>query len=201
MTRPVTPLGRDETEAAVEVLGRAFSEEGHFRALFPRGHPAALRAVMAMSVTEGRRSGLVEVTRDEHGAVDAVAVWHPPGSWPLTARDQLAALPHLARVGRHAGPAGLARLMRFGLTLSRLHPTTPHWHLSTLGAVSSGAGSGGSLLAHRLADADTRGEPAYLETQEESSAAFYRRFGFTVRGDPVAFDGFTSWQMLRPGRA
>lgn len=194
-------LAPHEVAQAVETLCSAFVHEVHFRQLFRRGHEDAVRAVMAMTVAEGMRNGRVEVTRDAAGAVTGVAVWHPPGVWPPGTLDVVASLPHLLRVARHAGPGGLGRLMRFGMRVSAQHVARPHWYLSALGAAQSGAGIGGALMRHRLAHADREGQAAYLETQEQASVEFYRRCGFTLQGDPLEFDGFTSWQMLRLPRA
>nr|WP_225953876.1 GNAT family N-acetyltransferase [Kibdelosporangium phytohabitans] len=45
-------------------------------------------------------------------------------------------------------------------------------------------GIGGELLAHDLADLDTRGTPAYLEATSWLSASLYKRYGFEFTGRP-----------------
>lgn len=64
------------------------------------------------------------------------------------------------------------------------YPRYPHWYLALLGVDPSrqGLGLGSRLLEAGLRMVDADHQPAYLETPNPNSVAFYERFGFVVSG-------------------
>ena len=61
----------------------------------------------------------------------------------------------------------------------------PHWHLGPVAVAPEfqGRGIGGAMLAEFCANIAGRDEPSWLETDKPENVAFYRRFGFEVRGE------------------
>ena len=97
----------------------------------------------------------------------------------------------------------LDRIGTLGEAMAEHHPHDDHWYLLAIGAVpaAQGRGVGSALLAHTLALADERGEPAYLEASSPRSRALYARFGFEVLAEFSALDGPPLWAMWRPPRS
>jgi ribosomal protein S18 acetylase RimI-like enzyme len=111
----------------------------------------------------------------------AVALWMPPGAGPDG--DRIVTVLHdTVPAARHADAFAVLEQM------DRLHPTFPHWYLPWLAVdpARQGAGLGGRLLARSLARVDADGLPAYLETPNPRTVAFYERHGFAVVGTSQA---------------
>ena len=155
---------------------------------------------MHLSVRDALPFGHVYAARRAGGEVAAVAVWLPPGRFPLGPLRTLRATPDIVRMAEHAG-SGLRPLLRFASTLRGLRPDEPHWYLLAIGADPgySGRGAGSAVLRAGTEQADAAGQACWLETQEEPTVRWYQRFGFTVQGPVLDFpEGFRSWQMRRP---
>jgi GNAT superfamily N-acetyltransferase len=69
--------------------------------------------------------------------------------------------------------------------MDRAHPAFEHWYLPWLGVVpeAQGQGLGGQLLEHGLAIVDRTHLPAYLETPNPRTVAFYERHGFVLTAE------------------
>jgi GNAT superfamily N-acetyltransferase len=199
----VEGLARGEVGGAARLLARAFAQETHFSRILPDPARRArtLRALMRLTVRDAHPFGHVYAARaPEDGALAAVAVWLPPGTFPLTPWRQLRAAADLVRMAAHAG-VRIRPLMRFATTLARLHPEEPHWYLVAIGAdpAHTGTGAGGAVLRAGLDRADAAGQACYLETQEAPTIRWYEHAGFAVEGPVLDFpEGFQSWQMRRP---
>jgi GNAT superfamily N-acetyltransferase len=76
----------------------------------------------------------------------------------------------------------------------------PHWYLLLLGVVPEyqGQGIGSQMLKPRLAFADSKGLPCYLETHLPRNLPFYEKHGFKIvfQGQFPGSD-ITVWTMLR----
>ena len=126
---------------------------------------------------------------------DGAALWLPPGTelgdefWAEHGEGFVTAL-----------EGDLARLSALGEAMAAHHPHDDHWYLLAIGATpaAQGRGVGSALLAHTLALADERGEPAYLEATSPRSRVLYARFGFEVQAEFNALDGPPVWAMWRP---
>ncbi len=125
---------------------------------------------------------------------DGATLWLPPGRhlggdfWEEHGAAFYAAM-----------ESDLDRLGAMGALMGERHPHEPHWYLLAIGARTSaqGRGVGSALLAHTLAVADERGEPAYLEATSPRSRVLYERFGFTCTGELQVLDSPTVWAMWR----
>ena len=82
------------------------------------------------------------------------------------------------------------------------HPTFEHWYLPWLGVVAGaqGEGLGGQLLEHGLARVDQSHLPAFLETPNPRTIAFYERQGFVVTAESQSGDCPVVTSMLREAR-
>jgi ribosomal protein S18 acetylase RimI-like enzyme len=198
----VDQLEPHEVEVASQLLARAFARETHFSRILPdpRRRAQTLATVMHLSVRDAQPFGHVYAARPAGGELAAVAVWLPPGRFPLGPLRTLRATPDIVRTAAHAG-SGLRPLLRFASTLRGLHPKEPHWYLLAIGADPgySGRGAGSAVLRAGTDQADAAGQACWLETQEEPTVGWYQRFGFTVQGPVLDFpEGFRSWQLRRP---
>ncbi|MDP9189797.1 MAG: GNAT family N-acetyltransferase [Actinomycetota bacterium] len=154
------------------------------RRLLPRHYRAMIRYVYVPR-------GGAWTTPDTLGA----ALWFPPGTMRMRAREQAAELLSLLPEGIDSFRRGV----RWEGLIAEHHPKQPHWYLQTL-SVSPAAqrrGVGTALLEPGLARADSQHAPAYLETQRQSNIPFYRRFGFELTAEISLHDSPPVWLMWR----
>jgi ribosomal protein S18 acetylase RimI-like enzyme len=198
----VEQLQPQKVKAAARLLARAFANETHFSRILPdpRRRARTLAAVMQLTVRDAQPFGHVYEARRAGGELAAVAVWLPPGRFPLGPWRSVRVTPDLVRMATHAR-SRLRPLLRFAGTLRRLHPEEPHWYLVAIGADPrfAGRGAGSAVVRAGTQQADAAGQACWLETQEEPTVGWYQRFGFTIHGPVLDFpEGFRSWQMRRP---
>ena len=107
----------------------------------------------------------------------AVALWLPPGTDP-DGEAVVRVLTETVATAKHADTFAVLEQMEAA------HPTYPHWYLALLGVdpARQGLGMGSRLLEAGLRTVDAGHLPAYLETPNPHSVAFYERFGFVVSG-------------------
>jgi GNAT superfamily N-acetyltransferase len=132
-----------------------------------------------------------------------VAVWLPPGAYPLSTSRKLRGMPALLST-LAAAPRALPAFTRLGTGLERAFPTGPHWYLEVLGVAPAwqGQGVGTRLLAPLLERADRERLPCYLETATRPNVAFYERLGFRVERELALLPGGPpQWTMIRPPQA
>ncbi|WP_218005228.1 GNAT family N-acetyltransferase [Actinomadura macra] len=192
-----------DVAAMAAVLGRAFDDDPVWRWILPGGPSRSRRLANLFGLAMRRVHmplGASEATgRDT--AVEAAALWDPPGHWHVSTGRQMRLLVPLLGVLGTRVPAALRALG----AIEKHHPHEPHWYLSMLGTdpPAQGNGLGGALLRSRLDRCDAEGVPAYLESSKERNVPYYERFGFRVtreltlpgRGGPPV------WLMWRePGK-
>jgi GNAT superfamily N-acetyltransferase len=197
-SQAVRPARRDEAALLGEVLADAFAEDPVFAWLIPpqaRGRDNRLRTFFtSMSRAYLRPGKPCYLTGD----ASAAALWATPGAWAMP----------LSQIILEAAPSGLAfrgqllRALRTQLQIERLHAghSAPHWYLGYLGTRGDrqGRGLGTQMLREVLADRDTDGVPAYLESSNERNLPLYERNGFRVVGELRALgQGPTIWRMWR----
>ncbi|MGC9322130.1 MAG: GNAT family N-acetyltransferase [Kosmotogaceae bacterium] len=98
----------------------------------------------------------------------------------------------------------LNRLMKVGRGVLKVHKECiqeRHLHLIFIAVspASQGKGIGRQLLRLFTSEADSRGIPCYLETQNPSNLGFYESFGFSVVKEIEISPELRSWSMVRPG--
>jgi hypothetical protein len=127
-------------------------------------------------------------------------IWYPPGCYPMSKSRILRLLPHYAHLVA-VSPLGLMKLFRAQTTLNGFRPKEPHCHGYFLGG-RQGERVGTVLAKCLLNEADDKGWPIYLETQERRSANLYARLGFKMLQDGIETlpDGPLTWTMWRTPR-
>ncbi|MEZ5282712.1 MAG: GNAT family N-acetyltransferase [Acidimicrobiales bacterium] len=184
-----------DTATFAVVLGDAFSNDPMMSWAFP--DPATRPRILESMF------GLIALHRYLPAAMstkcgdDAVALWTRPTE---TARDDFYEKHGAEFAAALAGHT--ERISKMGEAMAAHHPTEPHAYLLAIGvrSASQGRGLGSLLLAHTLAEADRRGEPAYLEATSPRSRALYERHGFEVTGEITVDDSPSMWPMWREPR-
>jgi len=136
---------------------------------------------------------------DDHLA--GVALWQPPGRFPLSPLRKARMTPALLRAAI-AAPRAFPRFARSGAALERAFPDEPVWYLETLGINpnSQRRGVGAALLAAGLAVVDADHVGCHLHTSDEANIEYYKRWSFqlTQPGFPAGPNGPTYCGMTRP---
>lgn len=169
----VRSLREGEQQAAAGTLRDAFARGTLSQWISPdeSERRAGLEAMFTDLLTHLPAGTVVDVT----DALDAVAIWQPPGGEvhsppPPRARPEVADM--------------------FG-RINAATPPQPFWYLMFLGARTAGTGSGTALMQHR---ADHR--PAALWTDCEENVAFYARHDFRPLSREDS-DGVSTWWLWR----
>jgi len=175
-------------------LARAFADDPVTLWLLPRSRRHT-RMVAMFNLLLRSQIGVGETYSTPDGV--GAAVWAPPGRW----RFDVGLMADSIEEFRSIVGANLERAIEVYATLERVHPADqPHWYLATLGTHPDwqGAGVGAALMEPVLSRADEESLPAYLESSKESNIAYYRRYGFEVKGElPLPNGGPTIWPMWR----
>jgi ribosomal protein S18 acetylase RimI-like enzyme len=188
----VEPLRARDAATAGLLLAASHGEYPAFRALFPDPEVRArvLRPFMTGAARDTARYGCGLVARlPGLDGLAGVALWMPPGRFPLSAVRKARMTPALTRAAIAAG-RGFGRFAQVGAALERAVPDGPAWYLQTLG-VHPGAqrrGVGAALLADGLARADSAGLPCHLHTSDPANLEYYRRWGFALTQPEIRAD-------------
>jgi len=182
-----------ELEVLAKTLALAFDDDPLTMWLFPnnaarhRKLPAFFRSLLRASLPFG------EVYTAGDGR--AVAIWNPPGTFPMGWYAD-------AKLGLTT-----ARLMRLRvlscarglLYVQSHHPKAPHWYLQMLGTEPAwqGQGAGSAVIAPIVERCDRTGERIYLESSKEANIPFYARHGFEVTEEVRVPHGPVLWAMWR----
>jgi ribosomal protein S18 acetylase RimI-like enzyme len=188
---------------AVKTLSRAFQGYPLIQYSYP---DAALREHVShyffvAAVRYGIRYGVVHATSPEF---EGVAVWMPPGGFPMTFGRVLRSVPLSVMAGFLL--AGGGRMYNVSNYLDTMHKRlTPfrHWYLEAIGVSpeSRGKGFAAVLVRSMLAIIDEEGLPCYLETMDEKNVGIYERFGFKViEESQVPGTPLFTWAMLRESK-
>lgn len=189
--RTATP---EDLDGVVRALTESFHDDPVMAWAFPDAvvRPRRL-ATMWRFIAEGMY--LPEGSSTTLSGHDSVALWRRPGApngddfWAENGERFDAEM-----------EGDLERMGLVGEALAAHHPgDDDHWYLLAIGVrpEAQGRGLGGALLAHTLAIADERGEPAYLEATSARSRRLYERFGFEVTGEFAPEGGPPLWPMWR----
>ncbi|WP_131742941.1 GNAT family N-acetyltransferase [Actinomadura roseirufa] len=176
----VRVAGATDAAGISALLGRAFDDDPLWRWIVPDDATRVRRLAglfdLSLRVLHLSHGGSEAAGRGT--AVEAAALWDPPGHWRVPMWQQLRQLVPLFGVLGRRVPATLRTLGE----IEEHHPREPHWYLAVLGTdpVAQGNGLGGALLRSRLERCDADGLPAYLESSKERNVPYYERFGFRV---------------------
>jgi ribosomal protein S18 acetylase RimI-like enzyme len=201
----VEPLHRGQARGAGALLAESHGHYPAFRHAIPdpQRRRRLLRAFMAASVRDAAEHGHALAAHGEDGPL-GVALWMPPGTFPLSAARKARMTPALL-LGLTAAGAASPAFLRLGSALESAHPEDPVWYLQAMGVHprAQRRGVGGRLMAAGLDRADAAGLPCYLQTSDPANIAYYERFGFTVTQPAIETypDGPTYIGMRRPARS
>jgi ribosomal protein S18 acetylase RimI-like enzyme len=199
----VAPLSPADAASAGLVLAASHHNYPAFRVEFP--DPRVRHRVLLPFQTAAARDvaiygSLLGAYLDDHLA--GVALWQPPGRFPLSTLRKARMAPALLRAAL-AAPRAFPGFARSGAALERAFPDEPVWYLETLGIQPNAQrrGVGTALLAAGLATVDADHVACHLHTSDEANLAYYRRWGFelTYPGFPAGPGGPTYYGMTRPG--
>lgn len=200
----VEGLAPDNATQAGALLAASHADYPSFRHLFPdpERRRRALLPFMTATARDAAAHARAMVAYDD-GGILGVALWMPPGAFPLSAARKASMTPALLRTALAAPPA-FAAFARVGARLEKAHPERRSWYLLALGVHprAQRRGVGTRLVTPVLALADDAGLPCYLQTSDPANVDYYQRFGFEVTQPaiPVLPDGPHYIGMTRPRR-
>jgi len=199
-TSKLLRLTREDRDAGVKVLGRAFTEYELLRYFF---HDKTERCAVAETF-----GFIVLSVCLEYGKVyasskklEGVSAWLPPGKAPFGSWQIIRSVPLsvLFKFGRQ----GASRMQAYGKYVDNLHRKLvpyPHWCLQIIGVDPAYQRQGFSsrLVRPILERIDREQMPCFVETNSEKNMIIYRRFGFEVISEnTIPGTELTSFAMLR----
>lgn len=195
-------LGVDEALAAGALLTASHANYPAFRMVFPDStvRSRVLLPFQTAAARDAARYGrLVGALLEDRLA--GVALWQPPGRFPLSFMRKVRMAPGLLRAARAAGRA-LTRFTSSGAALEQAFPSEPIWYLQALGVHPSARrrGVGAALLRDGLALADADNARCHLHTSDPANVQYYERWGFqlTQPAFSAGAGGPTYYGMTRP---
>lgn len=181
------PNARTATEADVgemaSTLTEAFFDDPVWGPAFPDVSKRRLQAreYWSFVVNEAIRFPDSLVTERASGAIEALAVWFPPGAEEI--RDtKLEEYEGLVR--RLLGHAAAESLFEASSRFGDARPTAPHAYLTLLAVApaSRGRGAGRTLLRSALERFDAARVPTYLESSNPANDRKYESLGYLPNG-------------------
>jgi GNAT superfamily N-acetyltransferase len=139
-----------------------------------------LRTFMPAAARDSARYGHALIAHDNDGVL-GVALWMPPGTFPLTGLRKMRMTPALTRAALVARRS-MRPFARVGAALEAAHPSGASWYLQAMGIHprAQRRGVGTRLMEPGLTLADEAGLPCYLQTSDPANVGYYQRFGFEV---------------------
>jgi GNAT superfamily N-acetyltransferase len=198
----VSPLRRGQAALAAELLTAALHDDLGWRHVVPDPgrRKVALRSITGVAVRDALTFGGVLAACDNE-RMQGVAVWLPPGRYPMSRRRKARTLPATAALAARL-PGNISDLARFGASIDAVFPSEPVWYLQILGVHPDAQrrGIGLQLLQPTLAQADSTGVACYLETAQPRNSHYYQRVGFQELGPaaPLRPGGPPITRMIRP---
>lgn len=178
----IDALWADLSPEAGVLLAASHANYPSFRHLFPDPprRCRVLRLFMSAAARDAALHARAMAAYDGSGII-GVALWMPPGTFPLSLGRKARMAPALLQAALSARGAFPA-FARVGATLEKAHPHDSLWYLQAMGVHprAQRRGVGKQLLSPTLALADESGLPCYLHTSDPANIEYYERFGFEV---------------------
>jgi GNAT superfamily N-acetyltransferase len=180
----IDALSPELASEAGDLLAASHADYPPFRHLFP--DPPRRRQVLRPFMSATARDAALHARAmaaydDDDGEIVGVALWMPPGTFPVSFWRKARMTPALLRAALSARGAFRA-FARVGATLEKVHPHDSSWYLQAMGVHprAQRRGVGRRLLSPTLALADESGLSCNLHTSDPANIAYYGRFGFEV---------------------
>jgi len=204
-TPDISPLRSNEVGAASKLLAAALQDDPAWGHVVPDDarRLTALKAITGVALRDAARFGSVLAARDAE-RLAGVAVWLPPGRYPMTNRRKLRTVPAMTALAlRMSGD--VRKLAELGASIDAVFPAEPVWYLQALGVHPDlqRRGLGQRLMRPVLAEAERTGVACYLETGLPRNVPYYQRVGFALLAPagPLYPGGPPMARMLKPARA
>jgi ribosomal protein S18 acetylase RimI-like enzyme len=201
MSLEIIQITRSQLELAAKMLALAFNHDPLFRYLCDQDEQKRLKQISWFANLFLRYGYPLNHVYTTANPPKGVAVWFPPGHFPL---NNL----RLLELGFYELPSHLAAgqfeqfiaLFDAIETYHKQDMPSPHWYLCMLGVHPDhqNQGIGGLLLQPVLQQADAKQLCCYLETCTERAIRFYEKHGFeVVRTNETLSDQPCFWTMKR----
>ena len=200
----VSRLSPQQAAEAGMVIAASHADYPGFRHVFPNEQTRhrALAPFMVATARDAAKHGHGLIARSS--GIIGVALWMPPGTFPLSSARKARMTPALIRMALIVGRA-MRRFALLGSALERAHPPEPSWYLQAMGVhpLAQRQGAGARLMAAGIALADEDHLPCYLQTSDPANVSYYERFGFELIQPAIATypGGPTYLGMKRPPHA
>jgi ribosomal protein S18 acetylase RimI-like enzyme len=198
----IDPLRAADAAAAGELLAASHRDYPAFRVEFP--DPRVRNRVLIPFQTAAARDAAVHgsaVGAVLDGHLAGVALWQPPGQFPLSPLRKARMTPGLLRAAI-AAPRVFPRFARSGAALEKAFPDEPVWYLQALGVHPNAQrrGVGAALLSAGLTVVDADHAACHLHTSDAANLEYYRRWGFQLTQPAFSAKGGgpTYYGMTRP---
>jgi ribosomal protein S18 acetylase RimI-like enzyme len=193
VTAEIEKVGPADRQRAIAVQVTAFVRDPIMRWLYPDAHDYLTHYPAFVAAFGG--GAFEHDTAWQAGGFGGVSFWLPPNA--EIDGDAIGAV-----IQETVAPEIREQSFPMLEQMEEHHIREPHWYLPMIGVEPSqqGRGLGSALLAHRLAECDAQGLPAYLESSNPANVPLYERHGFRVVAEIQSGDSPTAWPMLRaPG--
>lgn len=184
--------------SVVEVLTDAFLDFPPIQIVVGTddGAKDRLRRLNQLTVAGAKKATFLVAERDCE-VLGVLQCADSPGCFEMSGRQMLSMVPILGR--------RLVAAIRMFREVGKIHPDTPHRHLSQVAVSPAAQGQGvGSVLMGAYCDScDADGLAGYLETvawadpAKPSQQRLYERYGFAVEHESQGGEGWTGLTMVR----
>jgi len=189
-------VSEEEYEKAVEILTEAFFEDPMIKYVFKDRERKEIRRLYGvMTKAYAPSSDIYFDSEEPNGMIQWIDSEKEPGvmAWLRSGAMRMIGSPI----------SSLFRLMKTGMEIFKTQKECMkghNLHLILLAVLprKQGMGIGKKLMNLFIQEADSRGLPCYLETQNPSNLRFYESFGFSVVKEIEISPELRSWSMVRP---
>jgi GNAT superfamily N-acetyltransferase len=187
MTARIEPLRDINAVAVGRLLAASHQDYPAYQVLWPnpKARQRALRTYLTAIAKDAASWGDAVLAKDGNQEV-GVALWLPPGAFPLSATRKARLLPTMLRMAA-GSPRGTIALGVIGNRASRGDWSEPTWYLRAMGVHPDARrrGVGALLMAPVLARADEEGARCKLHTSDPGIVPYFQRHGFRLTGPEV----------------
>jgi len=189
-------VSEEEYEKAVEILTEAFFEDPMIKYVFKDRERKEIRRLYGvMTKAYAPSSDIYFDSEEPNGMIQWIDSEKEPGvmAWLRSGAMRMIGSP----------VSSLFRLMKTGMEIFKTQKECMkghNLHLILLAVLprKQGMGIGKKLMNLFIQEADSRGLPCYLETQNPSNLRFYESFGFSVVKEIEISPELRLWSMVRP---